>query len=71
MFIRYAVARFNRHTAELDYRYYFTELVRLHGQGKTYSTSLYDLMHPKPEDNRTAEEIAAEVSARAGLEVRG
>ena len=70
MFIRYAVARLNRHVAELSYRYYFTELMRLQGEGKTYSVSFRDLMDPEPTDDRTAEEIAADVTSMAGLEVR-
>lgn len=57
--------------AESDYRHYFTELVRAQGQGKTFSMSLHDLTHPDSGDGRTAEEIAAEVTANAGLEVRG
>ena len=69
MFIRYAVAQFNRRQDELSYRYYFTELVRQYAQGKTFGESLYDMTHKAPEDTRTAEEIAAEVIASAGLEV--
>lgn len=68
--MRYAVASFNRHQEEVGYRHYFTELVRLQGDGKNYGLSLYDLMHPQPTDNRTAEEIAAEVVAMAGLKVK-
>jgi hypothetical protein len=54
--------------SELGYRYYFTELVRLQAQGKTYGQSLYDMEH-QAEETRTAEEIAAEVIENAGLEV--
>ena len=67
--MRYAVASFNRTMSELDYRYYFTELVRLQAQGKTYGQSLYDIEHPAKQETRTAEEIASEVFKSAGLEV--
>lgn len=67
--MRYAVASFNRHMSELDYRYYFTELVRLQAQGKTYGQSLYDIEHPAKQETKTAEEIATEVIENAGLEV--
>ena len=67
--MRYAVASFNRHMSELDYRYYFTELVRLQAQGKTYGQSFYDIEHPAEQESRTAEEIASEVIKNAGLEV--
>lgn len=69
MFIRYAVASYSRYQEELDYRYYFTELIRLRAEGKTFGKSLYEMMHPAPVDNRTAEEIAASVIEGAGLEV--
>ena len=68
--MRYAVASLNRHREEVGYRYYFTELVRMQAEGKTFSESLQDMLHPKPTDVRTADEIATEVSALAGLEVR-
>lgn len=68
--MRYAVASFNRHREEVGYRDYFTELVRMQGEGKTFAVSLHDLIHPQPTDNRTAEEIAAEVVAQAGLKVK-
>ena len=55
--------------SELDYRYYFTELVRLQAQGKTYGQSFYDIEHPAEQESRTAEEIASEVIRDAGLEV--
>lgn len=64
------MASFNRYVLELDYRYYFTELVRLQAQGKTYGQSLYDLQHPAPQDNRSAEEMAADILTKAGLEVQ-
>lgn len=67
--MRYAVASFNKRMSELDYRYYFTELVRLQAQGKTYGQSLYDIQHPAEQETRTAEEIASEVIRNAGLEV--
>lgn len=55
--------------SELDYRYYFTEIVRLQAQGKTYAQSLYDIQHPAEQETRTAEEIASGVIRNAGLEV--
>lgn len=51
----------------LDYRYYLTELIRMQGQGQTFSKSLYEMEHPQPEIDPA--EIVAEVIKNAGLEV--
>lgn len=38
--------------------------------GGNYMKAEYDdILHPKPQDNRTAEEIVADVIAKAGIEV--
>ena len=38
---------------------------------RRYTISLYDMMHPKPVDNRTGEEIAMDVIKNAGLKPKG
>jgi hypothetical protein len=67
--VRYAVATHERHAHEVSYRYYITELIRQYAQGKTFSESFYDRMHPAEQVTRTVEEIVADVTRRAGLEV--
>lgn len=54
----------------MSYRYYVTEIIRQYGHGRTLKTSFYDEMHPKRVRERSVDEIVAEVTARAGLEVR-
>ncbi len=51
------------------YRVYVTDVLSaIAGQlGVKFNKRYFDLLHPAPEDNRTAAEIAADVMARAGL----
>ena len=37
--------------------------------GSYISAKLYDIINPKPVDNRNGEEIAADIIKRAGIEV--
>lgn len=60
------------------YRAYLYECIRIIGEntaglvkeGKYLPTTYDEVIHPKPQDNRTAEEIVADVVKKAGLEVR-
>lgn len=70
MIVRYAVATHERHVHEVRYRYYITEIVRQHALGCTFSKSFYDEMHPEKVEYRSFEDIVADVTERAGLEVR-
>ena len=74
--MRYAIARFNQHRRDLAYRFYVSECLRIIGEntakvgGGSYMTAKFeDIISPKPADNRTGEEIAADIINMAGIEV--
>ena len=74
--MRYATARFNQHQRDLAYRIYVTDCLRMAtentaklSQGTYTAARFYDIINPKPSDNRTGEEIAADIIERAGIEV--
>ena len=51
------------------YRVHVTESLRNMPQGRHVAISYWDMIHPKPADTRTGDEIAADVIERLGLEV--
>lgn len=74
--MRYATARFNQHQRDLAYRIYVTDCLRMAtentakmSQSSYTAARFYDIINPKPVDNRTGEEIAADIINRAGIEV--
>ena len=74
--MRYAIARFNQHRRDLAYRFYVSECLRMIGEntakvsGGSYMTAKFEeIISPKPADNRTGEEIAADIINMAGIEV--
>ena len=74
--MRYATARFNQHQRDLAYRIYVSECLRMisenaaSGGGSSYmAVKFEDVVNPKPVDDRTGEEIAADIIKRAGIEV--
>ena len=74
--MRYATARFNQHQRDLAYRIYVTDCLRMAtentakmSQGSYTVARFYDIINPKPVDNRAGEEIAADIINRAGIEV--
>ena len=74
--MRYAMARFNQHRRDLAYRIYVTDCLRIISEntakmgGGSYITAKFaDIINTKPADNRTGEEIAADIIRRAGIEV--
>ena len=74
--MRYATARFNQHQRDLAYRIYVTDCLRMAtentakiGQGAYTAARFYDIINPKPVDNRSGNEIAADIIKRAGIEV--
>ena len=74
--MRYAIARFNQHQRDSAYRIYVTDCLRIISEntakigGGSYITAKFsDIINPKPVDNRTGEEIAADIIKRAGIEV--
>ena len=74
--MRYATARFNQHQRDLVYRIYVTDCLRMAtentakmSQGSYTTVRFYDFINPKPVDNRSGNEIAADIIKRAGIEV--
>ena len=74
--MRYAMARYQSQQRDLAYRIYVSDCLRIISEnaakmcGGSYITNkLADIINPKPVDNRTGEEIAADIIKRAGIEV--
>ena len=74
--MRYAMARYQSQQRDLAYRIYVTDCLRIISEntakmcGGSYITAkLADIINPKPVDDRTGEEIAADIINRAGIEV--
>ena len=74
--MRYAVARYQSQQRDLAYRIYVADCLRIIsentakiGGGSYITAKLSDIINPKPADNRTGEEIAADIIKRAGIEV--
>ena len=74
--MRYAMARYQSQQRDLAYRIYVTDCLRIISEnaakmcgGSYITTQLADVINPKPVDNRTGEEIAADIIKRAGIEV--
>ena len=74
--MRYAMARYQSQQRDLAYRIYVTDCLRIisentakMGGGSYMKAKLADIINPNPVDNRTGEEIAADIIKRAGIEV--
>ena len=74
--MRYAMARYQSQQRDLAYRIYVTDCLRIIsentatlGGGSSITAKFSDIINPKPADNRTGEEIAADTIKRAGIEV--
>ena len=74
--MRYAMARYQSQQRDLAYRIYVADCLRIisentakMGGGSYITAKLSDIINPKPDDNRTGEEIAADIIKRAGIEV--
>ena len=74
--MRYAIARYQSQQRDLAYRIYVTDCLRIISEntakmgGGSYITAKFpDIINPKPVDNRTGEEIAADIIKMAGIEV--
>lgn len=71
------MARLNEKARSDAYRIYVTDALRIVGENTArYASGNYikaryaDMIEPKKQDNRTCEEITADVVARCGLVVR-
>ena len=74
--MRYAMARYQSQQRDLAYRIYVSDCLRIISEntakmcGGSYITAkLADIINPKHVENRTGEEIAADIIKRAGIEV--
>lgn len=74
--MRYAIARYQSQQRDLAYRIYVSECLRMISEnaakigGGSYITAKFaDIINPRHADNRTGEEIAADIIKRAGIEV--
>ena len=74
--MRYAIARYQSQQRDLAYRIYVTDCLRMTtentakmSQGSYTAARFYDIINPKPVDNRSGNEIAADIIKRAGIEV--
>ena len=74
--MRYAMARYQSQQRDFAYRIYVSDCLRIisentakMGGGSYITAKLSDIINPKPADNRTGEEIAADIIKRAGIEV--
>lgn len=75
--MRYVLAQYRREQEDKAYRIYVTDALRLISEntassvgGKYITARFADVIAPpKKEDNRTCEEITAEIIARCGLVV--
>ena len=74
--MRYAVARYQSQQRDLAYRIYISDCLRIIsentakiGGGSYIAAKFADIINPKPVDNRTGEEIAADIIKLAGIEV--
>ena len=74
--MRYAMARYQSQQRDLAYRIYVSDCLRIISEntakmsgGSYITTKFADIINPKPVDNRTGEEIAADIIKQAGIEV--
>lgn len=64
------IAKYTSHVEEVKYRNYVADILYWRGQGKTLTVTYDDILHPKPVDNRTGDEIAVDVITTLGLKLR-
>lgn len=69
--MRYVMARYKMEQRELAYRIFVTDSLQLAPQNKYIVTRYEDSIKTKKKDNRTGDEIAADVIKRAGLSFKG
>ena len=64
------MSKINSDINEWRYRHYVAESLRILPEGnKQLSHTLYEVLHPAPVDNRTAEEITEDVCEKAGITI--
>lgn len=70
--MRYVIARYHEIQRDEAYRIYISDVLKAMAEGiggVTVNHRFYDVLHPKKEDKRTANEIVEDIISRAGIEV--
>lgn len=67
------MARYEEHIKTITYRYYMSQSIKLLGEGKTLQASYIDIVSGKwqAQEEKSGDEIAAEVITKAGLVIEG
>lgn len=65
----YLSARMREARKESIYRAYVTDMMYYNNQNKTLTARYIDILENKPTDDRSGDEIAADVITRLGLKV--
>lgn len=65
-FIRFYSATVGEKLIDEAYRVYVTDSLKYGGENKFLVSRFYDIIHPKPEDHRTAEEIIGSIFKKLG-----
>lgn len=72
----FCISLFQKEREDKAVKIYYAECLRIitentakMGGGSYITVKLDDILNPKPVDNRTGEEIAADIIKRAGIEV--
>lgn len=65
--MRYVRAKYDSYNDTLTYRTYIAETLYQYTRGNGLNVHLMDVIHPKPVDNRSGDEIALDVISKAGL----
>ena len=70
--MNYMVARFLQETEDLSYRIYTTDMLRVVAMGQRIQSvqRFAELIDHAPQDQRSGDEIAADVIQRCGLKVK-
>ena len=70
--MKYMVARFLQETEDLSYRIYTTDMLRVVAMGQRVQSvqRFAELIDHAPKDQRSGDEIAADVIQRCGLKVK-
>lgn len=69
-FLRYVISRYQADNRNMAYRFYVTTALQNIPQGKCTTISFYDMLYKEQEEEKTADEIAMDVIAKAGLILR-
>ena len=69
--MRYVRAKIDEDGERLSFRAYVTDSLRLKGEGKYIPERWIEIIEPQRRDDRSAEQIAADIMAGAGLRFGG